>query len=249
MPLFYQQYINETTRLAIWKIEESETFFAETIPLQREISHPHKRLQHLAGRYLLRYLFPDFPFNEIIIASTRKPFLADEKFHFSISHCGDFAAAIVSKTERVGIDIEIPTDKILKIAHKFVNEEEKIAMSEFTGIKYKVQSTDYEVLENELNNIESKINYRRETTDEKQQTRNKKQEILLTLIWSAKETMFKWYSIGNVDFKEMLFLHLISINENGKIKASIKTDESILPLTVQYNFFEHLVLTFTHTGL
>lgn len=124
MPLFYQQNINATTRLAIWKIEETEDFFSSTVPLQREITHPHKRLQHLAGRYLLRFLYPDFPHNEILIASTRKPFLLDEQYHFSISHCGDYAAAIVSSNHRVGIDIEIPTAKVLRIAHKFLSEEE-----------------------------------------------------------------------------------------------------------------------------
>ena len=65
MALFYQHNINETTKLAIWKIEEEAYFFLEQVPLQREITHPHKRLQHLAGRYLLRFLFPDFPFDEI----------------------------------------------------------------------------------------------------------------------------------------------------------------------------------------
>ena len=73
MPLFFQQDIDDTTRLAIWKIEEEEAFFH--VPLQREITHPHKRLQHLAGRYLLKYLFPDFPTELIRIADTRKPFL------------------------------------------------------------------------------------------------------------------------------------------------------------------------------
>ncbi len=248
MPLFYQQHINETTRLAIWKIEENETFFSKTIPLQREISHPHKRLQHLAGRYLLRYLFPDFPFNEIIIASTRKPFLVNEKFHFSISHCGDFAAAIVSKNERVGIDIEIPTDKILKIAHKFLNQEEEIKLSELISKKY-------EVVENGLNKIESQIYQQQQTINQQETINNKPQTINeqratpLTLIWSAKETMFKWYSVGNVDFKEMLILYLESLNENGKMEASIITDDSILPLIIHYNFFNHLILTYTHTNV
>ncbi len=127
MPLFYQQNINANTRLAIWKIEETEEFFSGTVPLQREITHPHKRLQHLAGRYLLRFLFPGFPYHEIIIASTRKPFLPDEQFHFSISHCGDYAAAIVSSTDRVGIDIEIPTAKVLRIVHKFLSKQEQEA--------------------------------------------------------------------------------------------------------------------------
>ncbi|MBS1626301.1 MAG: 4'-phosphopantetheinyl transferase superfamily protein [Bacteroidetes bacterium] len=124
MPLFYQQNINSNTRLAIWKIEETEFFFTQSVSIQREITHPHKRLQHLAGRYLLKFLFPDFPNEEILIANTRKPYLPYEQYHFSISHCGDFAAAIVSKTERVGIDIEIPTPKVLKIRNKFLSENE-----------------------------------------------------------------------------------------------------------------------------
>ena len=97
MPLFYQHNINEETKLGIWLIEEPESFFLDKVPLKRDVSHPFKRLQHLAGRYLLSFLFPDFPLEEIRIADTRQPFLASEKYHFSISHCGHYAAAIVSR--------------------------------------------------------------------------------------------------------------------------------------------------------
>ena len=118
MPLFYQQDINETTRLGVWKIEEDESFFLRTVPLQHSITHPNKRLQNLAGRYLLPYLFPGFPTTAIEIADTRKPFLSGEQYHFSISHCGRYAAALVSSTERVGIDIEMITPRVEKIKHK-----------------------------------------------------------------------------------------------------------------------------------
>lgn len=124
MPIFYQQDIDESTRLGIWKIEETEEFFLKHVPLQKEITHPHKRLQHLAGRFLLKYLYPDFPVKLIKIADTKKPFLEDEAYHFSISHCDDYAAAIVSKTERVGVDVEIPSFKIDRIKNKFLNELE-----------------------------------------------------------------------------------------------------------------------------
>ena len=124
LSLFYQHTINQTTKLGIWKIEEDENFFLQKVPLQQNITHPHKRLQHLAGRYLLQYLFPDFPYEEILIADTRKPYLPNEQYHFSISHCGNYAAAIVSSTHRVGIDIEIPTEKVTRIAHKFIHENE-----------------------------------------------------------------------------------------------------------------------------
>jgi phosphopantetheinyl transferase len=124
MPIFFQQDIDEYTKLGIWKIEEDENFFLRQVPLQKAITHPHKRLQHLAGRCLLRYLFPDFPVELIKIADTKKPFLENEVYHFSISHCNDFAAAIISKTDRVGVDVEIPSFKIDRIKNKFLNATE-----------------------------------------------------------------------------------------------------------------------------
>ncbi len=219
MPLFYQQHINQSTKLAIWKIEESESFFAETVPLQRDITHPHKRLQHLAGRYLLRYLFPDFPYNEILIADTRKPYLANEAYHFSISHCGDYAAAIVSRNERVGIDMEIPSEKIHRIAHKFVNEEESVMLE--------VETANEQLAPNQSTN----------------QLINK-----LTIIWCAKETMFKWYALGNVDFKAMLQVNIKKIEQAGSLDAFIRTSQQQIPLSISYHFLNPICLTFTHTA-
>ena len=125
MPLSFQKQINEATKIGLWHITEPEDFFSEKVSLQRNISHPHKRLQHLAGRYLLRELFPEFPLSLVLIADTKKPFLADEAFHFSLSHCGDFAAAIVSTKNRVGVDIEIPHPKIERVSHKFLSRSEQ----------------------------------------------------------------------------------------------------------------------------
>ena len=123
MPLFYQ-HINEFAKIAIWQIAEEKKFFLEKVPLQREITHPHKQLQHLAGMYLLQYLYPDFPYHLIEIADTRKPFLQNEEYHFSISHSGDYAAVIISKYNRVGIDIELISAKAERIKNKFLNVEE-----------------------------------------------------------------------------------------------------------------------------
>lgn len=220
MPLFFQHIISPNTKLAIWQIEEEESFFLEKVTLQRSITHPHKRLQHLAGRYLLRYLFADFPNDEIEIASTRKPFLPDEQYHFSISHCGNFAAAIVSKNERVGIDIELITDKVAKIAHKFLNEEEKILVNSQWSLVNSVLS--------------SAVDYRLSTVDLK-----------LTLFWCAKETVYKWWGKGEVDFKKHIQLHTINVAEPTFKAAFTKLDEPQL-LTINYQVFDNLCLTFTH---
>lgn len=124
--IFYTKNIDANTKIGIWHITEPESFFLEKVPLQKDISHPKSRLQHLAGRYILQYLFPDFPYDEIEIADTKKPYLPSDKYHFSISHSGDYAAAIVSKTLRVGIDIEYFSPKVLRVLHKYLNEEELI---------------------------------------------------------------------------------------------------------------------------
>ena len=130
MPIFFQQDIDESTKLGIWRIEEEESFFLKHVPLQKEITHPHKRLQHLAGRFLLKHLYPAFPVELIKIADTNKPFLENEASHFSISHCDNYAAAIVSKTERVGVDVEVPSFKIERIKNKFLNEDELMMLEE-----------------------------------------------------------------------------------------------------------------------
>src|SRR5204862_7514265 len=49
-------------------------------------------------------------------------FLENEPYHFSISHCGDYAAVIISKTSRVGVDVELINEKIGQIQHKFMSK-------------------------------------------------------------------------------------------------------------------------------
>ena len=203
MSLFYQQNINETTRLAVWKLEEPEDFFLAFVPLQRNITHPHKRLQHLAGRYLLAYLFLDFPHAEIEIADTRKPFLPDEQYHFSISHCGEYAAAIVSSTQRVGIDIEMITPRVDKIKHKFLHPDELA----FVHAKPKVDQIK-----------------------------------LLTLLWSVKEAMFKWWGKGEVDFSEALRFMPFELQQSGMIEAEFRKVTFIQCLQLNYQLFDVMSL-------
>jgi phosphopantetheinyl transferase len=205
LPLVYQHTINSNTKAGLWFIDEPEDFFLAKVPLKRDVSHPHKRLQHLAGRYLLPTLFDDFPLEEILIADTRKPFLPDEKYHFSISHCGNYAAAIVSSNQRVGVDIEQPGDKILRISHKFLTLQEKMLLDE--------QMSAAQLLQ------------------------------LVTLMWSTKESMFKWFGDGGVDFREHMHIENIEGNdEEGKLICSFQKFDP-LPLTVHYRFMRDLVMS------
>jgi hypothetical protein len=98
MPLFYQHNINDAAELAVWHITEPEEFFTREVELQYTIPNPHKRLQHLAGRYLLKILDQGFPLHEIEISESRKPLLKDSSRHFSISHSvRDLRQGLMSK--------------------------------------------------------------------------------------------------------------------------------------------------------
>lgn len=203
MPLFYQQNINEGTRLAVWEINEDEQFFNLEVPLHQDIKHPQKKLQHLAGRYLLPFLFPGFPNHEIEIADTRKPFLPNEQYHFSISHCSKYAAAIVSSRQRVGIDVELITNRLHKIKHKFLHGEELRFVNS--------QSTTQQ-----LN--------------------------LLSILWSAKEAMYKWYGAGEVDFSEMMRCFPFHIKNEGEIDAAFMKDDLQQKLRLHYKLMNELTL-------
>jgi phosphopantetheinyl transferase len=206
MPVFFQHQINDTTRLGIWKIEETEEFFKGNVPQHRDVTHPHKRLQHLAGRFLLQFLFPDFPYELIQIADTRKPFLPDEQYHFSISHCGDYAAAIVSKDRRVGIDIEIPVDKIAGIMYKFLSAKEHGIFNMVPGAMDSVSTNTYQTP---------------------------------TLLWSAKESVFKWYANGGIDFRRQIQL-LKQYEATETIDCLFSKNET--ELIIHYRLFDGLVL-------
>jgi phosphopantetheinyl transferase len=206
MPLFYQQNINESTRFAIWEINEDEDFFNLNIPLHREITHPHKKLQHLAGRYLLPFLFPDFPNHEIEIAITRKPFLPNEQYHFSISHCSKYAAALVSSTKRVGIDVELITTRLYKIKHKFLHPDE-------------LRFVNSQLLDQQLN--------------------------LLSILWSAKEAVYKWYGAGEVDFSEMIRTFPFQLQQEGEIQAAFIKNSFQQKLILHYQLMGQLTIVWT----
>ncbi|WP_447641195.1 MULTISPECIES: 4'-phosphopantetheinyl transferase family protein [Chitinophagaceae] len=203
MGLFFRHNINDFTRLAIWKIEEDESFFLQSVPSKRDIGHPHKRLQHLAGRFLLKYLFPDFPSEEIEIADTRKPYLLNEQYHFSISHGGDYAAAIVSKKDRVGIDIELFAEKIKRVSHKFLDEDEMDLVVDGMG----------------------------------------RQDLhLMTTFWSVKESVFKWWSYGNISLKNNIKIRNVEEFPEAMVHVDFLREGNEYPIQVNFKLFPEMAL-------
>lgn len=131
MPLLFEKNINDQTKLAVWNIEESEEWFIERLWFCREellelnTLKNKKRLEWLADRYVLHELIGEQDRFPCIKNEFGKPFLEGSDWQISLSNSADKAAAIVSK-KATGLDIQYLTEKIKRIASKFMRDDELI---------------------------------------------------------------------------------------------------------------------------
>lgn len=125
MPIIFQQTPTPQLQIAVWHISEPLSFFEQQVISGKDIPHPQVKARHLAARHLLTCLRPGFDLRTLVVSDAGKPLAADGAFHFSLSHCADFAAAIVSEAGSVGIDLEQPGDRIFRIRHKFLSDADQ----------------------------------------------------------------------------------------------------------------------------
>lgn len=125
MPLYREWNSDAYSLAAIWKIEEPESFFTEQTGYVSDIRNEKKRLEHLAGRLLLKHLKEDFPLFNIRPDEHDKPRIDDNQYYFSISHSWPYVAAIVSPYVEAGIDIQCWHPRIEAIQHKFLSSNEQ----------------------------------------------------------------------------------------------------------------------------
>lgn len=127
MPLYKTITVNPTTKVLIWKIEESFETLSDGINLTppcRQRVDGMKSDLHRRGFMSVRHLMAveGYVDADLYYDANGKPHLTDGK-HISITHSFIFSAIIISDME-VGIDIEMQRPKIIRIAHKFTPIEE-----------------------------------------------------------------------------------------------------------------------------
>ena len=129
MPIIYKT-ITPAFRLGVWDVQEPESFFLENFDYSSEelneidLKHGTHRLQLLASRAVLY----DMPLSnngyKIIKDGYGKPHIVNVQGDISFTHSHNQAAAIYAKHKLVGIDIQIQTQKISRIAPKFISPNE-----------------------------------------------------------------------------------------------------------------------------
>ena len=175
MPLYKTITVNKTTKVLIWKIEESFEELSQGIDLTLNCRNRVDNMKsdlHRRGFMSVRHLLAEEGYSDfdLFYDENGKPYLKDDK-HISITHSFIFSAIILSDLE-VGIDIEKQRSKILRIAHKFTPIEEYRTLANHDAIMRK-----------------------------------------LTLVWCAKESLYKSFAHPGVSFIENIYVEDFRLDE------------------------------------
>ena len=141
MGLILHQHLDPSGEIGLWRIEESELFFLEQLLLTPEEDHQiaamkgHRRLEWLAGRWLLHHMSGRTIRAACLKDEYGKPHLEDSSYQISISHSRKIAA-VIAAPEPVGIDIQKLVSKISRIEHKFMREEEFASLIPATRLEH-----------------------------------------------------------------------------------------------------------------
>lgn len=126
-----KHYLNESTLLGVWKIEEDIDTLLGMVMLDADDKKKYKgfastsrKLEFLSVRALLAELVGSEA--RIVYNKNNKPFLKDGSRFISISHSHKLTAILCSVNEKVGIDLEYMSSNIGAIAFKFLNRKEKV---------------------------------------------------------------------------------------------------------------------------
>lgn len=199
MPLYKTITVNSTTKVLIWKIEESFEELSKNMKLTdicRRRVHGMKSDLHRRGFMSIRHLmkmegYSDF---DLYYDQFGKPYLNDDK-HISITHSFNYTAIIISDKE-VGIDIEKQRDKIIRIAHKF------------TPIK------EYRTIANDDALVRK-----------------------LTIVWCAKESLFKSFAEKGVSFLQHIDVHDFDLDDQ-QTTASVTYGDKERLYTIDFLEFD-----------
>lgn len=134
MPIILEKQYNNHSYIAVWHIAESHDELQALLPSEiltdaelASIHHPQKQIEFFCSRLTIKYLADKLGIKYLGIKKDEygKPYLVDTGWQFSLTHTAEYIAVVMHENQSLGIDMEQPSEKLLRIAHKYLSETEK----------------------------------------------------------------------------------------------------------------------------
>lgn len=135
MPVILEKKYENNISLVIWQITESHDELQAMLPSEiltdaelASISHQQKQVEFFCSRLVIKYLANYLGIKYLGIKKDEhgKPYLSGSNWQMSITHTTNYVAAVMHPSEALGMDMEKPSEKLRRIAHKFLSETERI---------------------------------------------------------------------------------------------------------------------------
>lgn len=245
MPLFHT-FEDAGVHIGMWQLCETVEELTALLPVfyppnaHLIMGNERRQKEWLATRILLYALLPvDLKPLPLVYDDNGKPELATSELiaattsitplpALSISHCAGWVVVAFHPHKPIGIDIEQINNRVLRIKERFLSPEELERIDH-----NKDNETDND------NNHEDRVNFAAVGRLFWGQAGR------LTLAWSIKEAVYKWYGKGEVDFRrDIEVLGFVNLpQDNGKLSVAFKKNGVPTVLTAHYRFlFEHILV-------
>lgn len=151
MPLLIIESLSTDVRLGLWAIEECEDDILRDYPslttiVDKGMRSQARRLERLAVAALVSEM-TGIACPQIRHRENGAPVI--EGFHISISHTKGYAAVILSESREVAVDIEYWSDRVERIAAKFIRDDELWKSIEHLLLTWCAKETMFKLLNNE----------------------------------------------------------------------------------------------------
>lgn len=129
MPLVSISSIDDNSCWGIWEIGENLDELLQMYKPEKKCDESwseKRKKEWLASRILIEKLcsFSGIEFHDIHKDELGKPVLIPSTAEVSLSHSKSMCCAILNKSGKVGIDIELSSEKIIRVKDKFLSETE-----------------------------------------------------------------------------------------------------------------------------
>lgn len=236
MPLVFEQ-VTANNRIGVWRITEPEDDL-------RQLSRVHpaglqgisdwkndsRRKQWLACRALIARML-DQESVCITYDEHGKPSLQGYHGSVSFSHTQEFSAVVFSEGLSAGIDIEKIAPRIHRVADRFLQAGELEHVNRLASRFHKDHGLE-SLPASPVPPVQSQVSCVTE---------------LLTLLWSAKEALYKFYGRPSVDMKNDIYIDAFDYFCNSPVvfTARANSPEGVVKHELQFSRIEDHVLVFT----